>query len=77
MQTAAFICGKDVALETAIETLQQKLARRGLVLDESSWLNPVGLIWPVHVRDRKCPMLFANGKGAAKPAACDTLFAPV
>jgi ribosomal protein S12 methylthiotransferase accessory factor len=44
--------------------MQNKLAARGFVLDESSLLNPVESIWSVHVRDRECPMLFANGKGA-------------
>lgn len=69
MQTETFIPGKDAALESTIETMQQKLAARGFVLDESSWLNPVESIWSVHVRDRDCPMLFANGKGATKLAS--------
>jgi hypothetical protein len=45
--------------------MRAKLAARGFELDESSWLNPVDAIWSVHVRDRDCPMLFANGKGVA------------
>ena len=69
MQTATFIVGKDAALETTIDTMQQKLAARGFHLDESSWLNPVESIWSVHVRDHECPMLFANGKGATQLAA--------
>lgn len=69
MQTETFIPGKDAALESTIDTMQQKLAGRGFHLDESSWLNPVESIWSVHVRDRDCPMLFANGKGATKLAA--------
>lgn len=69
MATESFIPGKDVSLESTIHTMQNKLAARGFVLDESSWLNPVESIWSVHVRDRECPMLFANGKGATRLAA--------
>lgn len=69
MATESFIPGKDASLESTIRTMQDKLASRGFVLDESSWLNPVESIWSVHVRDRECPMLFANGKGATKLAA--------
>ena len=65
----SFIPGKDASLESTIHTMQQKLAARGFVLNESSWLNPVKSIWSVHVRDHECPMLFANGKGATKLAA--------
>jgi len=69
MQTESFIPGKDASLESTIRTMQDKLATRGFHLHESSWLNPVEAIWSVHVRDRDCPMLFANGKGATKLAA--------
>lgn len=69
MATESFIPGKDASLESTIRTMQDKLATRGFVLDESSWLNPVESIWSVHVRDRECPMLFANGKGATRLAA--------
>ena len=69
MQTESFIPGKDASLESTISTMQAKLAARGFLLDESSWLNPVESIWSVHVRDRDCPMLFSNGKGATKLAA--------
>lgn len=69
MQTDTFIPGKDVSLETTISTMQAKLASRGFILNESSWLNPVEAIWSVHVKDQDCPMLFANGKGATKLAA--------
>ena len=69
MQTESFIPGKDASLESTIRTMQQKLAARGFRLDESSWLNPVEAIWSVHVRDRECPMLFANGKGGTQLAA--------
>ncbi len=69
MQTESFIPGKDASLESTIRTMQDKLAARGFHMDESSWLNPVESIWSVHVRDRDCPMLFSNGKGATKLAA--------
>lgn len=67
--TESFIPGKDASLESTIATMQAKLAARGFHLYESSWLNPVESIWSVHVRDRECPMLFANGKGATRLAA--------
>ncbi len=69
MQTESFIPGKDASLESTIATMQAKLAARGFHMDESSWLNPVESIWSVHVRDRECPMLFSNGKGATRLAA--------
>ena len=69
MQTESFIPGKDASLESTIRTMQAKLARRGFALNESSWLHEIDSIWSVHVRDRDCPMLFANGKGATELAA--------
>jgi ribosomal protein S12 methylthiotransferase accessory factor len=69
MHHETFITGKDAALETSIATMQHKLAQLGFHLEERSWLNPVDGIWSVHVRDRDCPLLFTNGKGATKLAA--------
>ncbi len=69
MHTETFITGKDAALETSIATMQHKLAQLGFHLEERSWLNPVDGVWSVHVRDRDCPLLFTNGKGASKLAA--------
>ena len=69
MQTESFIPGKDASLESTIATMQAKLAARGFVLDESSWLNEVESIWSCHMRDLDCPMLFSNGKGASELAA--------
>ncbi len=69
MQTESFIPGKDASLESTIATMQAKLAARGFVLDESSWLNEVESIWSCHMRDHDCPMLFSNGKGASELAA--------
>jgi ribosomal protein S12 methylthiotransferase accessory factor len=68
MHTETFITGKDAALETSIATMQHKLAQLGFHLEERSWLNPVDGVWSVHVRDRDCPLLFTNGKGASKLA---------
>jgi ribosomal protein S12 methylthiotransferase accessory factor len=68
-QTESFIPGKDASLEFSIATMQQKLAARGFFLQESSWLNPAENIWSVHMRDKECPVLFTNGKGASELAA--------
>lgn len=74
MTTESFIPGKDASLESTIATMQQKLAARGFFLNESSLLNPVESIWSTHVKDRDCPMLFANGKGATELAARASAF---
>lgn len=63
-----FIAGKDAALETSIATMRHKLAQLGFHVEEHSWLNPVAGVWSVHLRDRDCPLLFANGKGASQLA---------
>ncbi len=68
MHPQTFIPGKDAALETSIATLQQRLTQLGFHIEERSWLNPVEGIWSVHIRDRDCPLLFTNGKGASKLA---------
>jgi ribosomal protein S12 methylthiotransferase accessory factor len=69
MHHETFIPGKDAALETSIATMQHKLAQLGFHFEERSWLNPVDGVWSVHVRDRDCPLLFTNGKGASKLAS--------
>ena len=74
MTIQSFIPGKDASLESTIATMQQKLAERGFFLNESSLLNPVEGIWSTHVKDRDCPMLFANGKGATELAARASAF---
>lgn len=68
MTHTTFIPGKDAALETTISTLQGKLQHMGFHIEERSWLNPVDGIWSVHIRDRDCPLLFTNGKGASRLA---------
>lgn len=74
MTKESYIPGKDASLESTIATMQKKLADRGFFLNESSLLNPVEGIWSTHVKDRDCPMLFANGKGATELAARASAF---
>ena len=69
MQTEHFIPGKDASLEHSITSMQAKLSARGFDIEECSWLNPVDSVWSVHVRNRECPLMFTNGKGATKLAA--------
>jgi len=68
MQSESFIVGKDASLESSIATMQAKLAALGFHVEERSWLNPIDGIWSVHVRDRDCPLMFTNGKGASRLA---------
>ena len=69
MQNEHFIPGKDASLEHSITSMQAKLSARGFDIEECSWLNPVDSVWSVHVRNRECPIMFTNGKGATKLAA--------
>ncbi|OCG13537.1 ribosomal protein S12 methylthiotransferase accessory factor YcaO [Gilliamella sp. App6-5] len=64
-----YIPGKDAALEDSINYFQQQLAKYDLEVKEASWLNPVPNVWSVHIQNTKCPLCFANGKGASKKAA--------
>ena len=68
MSSQSYIPGKDAPLEATINTLQTKLQSMGFHIEEKSWLNPVDGIWSVHIRDRDCPLLFTNGKGATRMA---------
>ena len=68
MHHETYITGKDASLEASIATMQHRLAELGFHVEERSWLNPVEGIWSVHLRDRDCPLLFTNGKGATKLA---------
>ncbi len=68
MNTQSFIPGKDASLESTINNHQAKLQALGFHIEEKSWLNPVDGIWSVHIRDRDCPILFTNGKGASRLA---------
>lgn len=69
MQNEHFIAGKDASLESTIQTLQDRLQALGFQVEEQSWLHPVEAIWSVHLRDRDCPLLYTNGKGASELAA--------
>ncbi len=69
MQIESYITGKDASLESSILSMQGKLAQLGFHIEERSWLNPVAHAWSVHIRDRDCPLLFTNGKGASEKAA--------
>lgn len=68
MQTQNFIPGKDASLESTINHHQTRLQALGFHIEERSWLNPVDGIWSVHIRDRDCPLMFTNGKGATRLA---------
>jgi ribosomal protein S12 methylthiotransferase accessory factor len=69
MSEHTFITGKDAALEDTIARVQGQLAALGFDIEETCWLNPVPHCWSVHIRDKHCPILFTNGKGASKKAA--------
>lgn len=67
--TKTHITGKDVALEDSITQLHGAIAALGFHIEEARWLNPVPNVWSVHIRDRDCPQVFSNGKGATREAA--------
>lgn len=69
MPTQTTILGKDATLEDSITSMQAKLSGLGFHIIEQSWLNPIANVWSVHIRDKDCPLLFTNGKGASKKAA--------
>lgn len=68
MVEQTYIKGKDACLEETIERLQTRLISEGFEIEEASWLNPVPNVYSVHIRDRFCPALFTNGKGASRKA---------
>lgn len=65
-QHQTYIKGKDAALESSIETMQQQLLALGFDIEEASWLNPVPNVFSVHIRDRDCGLMFTNGKGTSR-----------
>lgn len=69
MPSESFIAGKDASLESSIAAMQAKLDALDFHVEERSWLNPVDGIWSVHLRERDCPLMFTNGKGATRLAA--------
>lgn len=66
MSEKTFIKGKDASLEDSISKMQVLLKNAGFEIEEVSWLNPVANVYSVHIRDKKCPALFTNGKGSCK-----------
>lgn len=68
MVEQTFIKGKDACLEDSISRMQGLLASAGFDIEEASWLNPVPNVYSVHIRDKQCPALFTNGKGASRKA---------
>lgn len=69
MTAKTFIPGKDAALEDSIKHLRSSIEALGFHIEEARWLNPAPYIWSVHIRDRDCPQVFSNGKGASREAA--------
>lgn len=63
------ILGKDAPVGESITRMSSGLRQLGFDLEEVNWLNPVPNVWSVLVRDRNCPLLFTNGKGATREAA--------
>ncbi len=68
MAEQTFIKGKDRDLESTISEMQSKLEAFGFDIEEASWLNPVENVYSVHIRDKSCPIMFTNGKGATEKA---------
>lgn len=68
MVEQTFIKGKDACLEDSINKMQGLLSTAGFEIEEASWLNPVPNVYSVHIRDKNCPALFTNGKGASRKA---------
>ncbi|MFO7582952.1 YcaO-like family protein [Guyparkeria sp.] len=67
--TETLIPGKDAPLERTIENVQSHLRAAGFHIEPSGWRNPLPNCWSVHIKDRGCPALFTNGKGATREAA--------
>ena len=67
--TETLIPGKDAPLERTIENVQSHLRAAGFQIEASGWRNPLPHCWSVHIKDRGCPALFTNGKGATREAA--------
>lgn len=68
MTEHTFIKGKDRDLESSIATMEAKLKAFGFDVEQASWLNPVSNVYSVHIRDKTCPLMFTNGKGASEKA---------
>jgi ribosomal protein S12 methylthiotransferase accessory factor len=68
MSEITFIKGKDRDLEFSIDSMLGKLKALDIEIIEASWLNPVPNVYSVHIRDKTCPLMFTNGKGASHKA---------
>ena len=66
MADKTFIKGKDLDLESTIETMHAKLKAWDIHVEEASWLNPVPYVHSLHIRDASCDLMFTNGKGATE-----------
>jgi len=66
MSEKTYIKGKDLDLETTIDTMLAKLAKWDIEVEEASWLNPVPYVHSLHIKDASCDLMFTNGKGANK-----------
>ncbi|MPQ76053.1 30S ribosomal protein S12 methylthiotransferase accessory factor YcaO [Hydrogenovibrio sp. JE_KL2] len=68
MVEQTYIKGKDACLEDSILKMHRLLDEAGFEIEEASWLNPVPNVYSLHIRDKNCPALFTNGKGASRKA---------
>jgi len=68
MTDKTFIIGKDLDLESTIDSMLAKLQALDIHVEEASWLNPVPNVYSVHIRDKECGLMFTNGKGASRKA---------
>ncbi|MDR9497643.1 MAG: 30S ribosomal protein S12 methylthiotransferase accessory factor YcaO [Hydrogenovibrio sp.] len=62
------IIGKDACLEDSIARMQSSLTELGFEIEQAKAANPVDNVYWLHIRDRFCPALFTNGKGASRKA---------
>ena len=69
MSEKTYIKGKDLDLESTIESMLKKLADIGIEIEEASSINPVPNVYSVHIRDKDCELMFTNGKGATEKAS--------
>ncbi len=55
-------------LET-LEHMRELLRKRGFLMEEGEWVNPIPNVWSVRLQDKLCSRLVSNGKGVSKEAA--------
>ena len=66
MTEQTHLIGKDATLETSIARMEQQLAQAGFDIAFAKAHCPVDGIFWLHIKDRHCPALFTNGKGASR-----------